>query len=415
MKPIIRRTGAVAILAASLWGGGCEEGRAPAADPLVRDSAGVRVVEYPGPPDTVDLLALSPEPIYAHGNREGHYPFQHIRAGRLLPGGGAVISDAANREVVLFAPDGSFDGVLAGAGEGPGDVGGGTTSLIVLGPDSILAQDALNAQFTLFAGGAPVRNTSLREHFRELLGTMAAGADSAGNPLLVTYGWPGESEPPPVDTWLRGHVIRLDLGTRVFDTLAAWDGMLNPAPGPVSPFLPDGSVAFTGQHFVQGRADTPELIWRRQDGAVSRIVRWHPDRRYPTAADWEAFLDRWRRVYDARDIAQSDRARLMRELRDRYQPDYDVPLPLWQDLVGDDEGRVWMADYQIDTGRQGASGYVIMGPDGQWLGRVEAPERIRILDVARGLLLAVVEDEMDAQSIVVYGVTGRKDRNSPPS
>jgi len=46
--------------------------------------------------------------------------------------------------------------------------------------------------------------------------------------------------------------------------------------------------------------------------------------------------------------------------------------------------------------------YTVISADGEWLGTVEAPPSLRILDVARGLVLGVELDEMDAESVVVY-------------
>ncbi len=44
----------------------------------------------------------------------------------------------------------------------------------------------------------------------------------------------------------------------------------------------------------------------------------------------------------------------------------------------------------------------------QELGQVETPPRFRILDVAGGLVLGVLRDEMDVENVVVYGF------DSPP-
>ena len=43
----------------------------------------------------------------------------------------------------------------------------------------------------------------------------------------------------------------------------------------------------------------------------------------------------------------------------------------------------------------------------EWLGHIEAPMRIRILDVAHGRVLGVVKHEMDVESVVVYELVSR--------
>ena len=69
----LQRLGSVALVVAfSACGGSGESGLA--ADFTVRDSAGVRIVEYEGTPAPTHSIALS-EPLYRHGYREGDYLF----------------------------------------------------------------------------------------------------------------------------------------------------------------------------------------------------------------------------------------------------------------------------------------------------------------------------------------------------
>ena len=54
----------------------------------------------------------------------------------------------------------------------------------------------------------------------------------------------------------------------------------------------------------------------------------------------------------------------------------------------------------------GAPPYTVISSDGEWLGKVEAPPRFRVLDVAAGLVLGVELDEMDVGSVAVYELIG---------
>ena len=49
---------------------------------------------------------------------------------------------------------------------------------------------------------------------------------------------------------------------------------------------------------------------------------------------------------------------------------------------------------------------MVISPNGEWLGRVDAPPDLRILDVAGGRVLGVLKDEMDVESVVVYELIG---------
>ena len=77
------------------------------------------------------------------------------------------------------------------------------------------------------------------------------------------------------------------------------------------------------------------------------------------------------------------------------------PLPLFGSPFADADGNVWLPSYRLAYPEEG-SPYIVISSEGEWLGRVEAPPRLRILDVAGGLVLGVLRDEMDVESVVVY-------------
>ncbi|MXV95316.1 MAG: hypothetical protein F4Z92_05475 [Gemmatimonadetes bacterium] len=79
------------------------------------------------------------------------------------------------------------------------------------------------------------------------------------------------------------------------------------------------------------------------------------------------------------------------------------PVPLFGTPFADADGNVWLPSYRPAYPEEG-SPYTVISPDGEWLGQVETPPRFRILDVTGGLVLGVLRDEMDVQSVVVYQV-----------
>ena len=96
------------LLALALAACGGRDGE-PAAEMLVEDSAGVRIVTYAGTPDSTPPFLFSAEPLYRHGSRPGDYLFQYIssfspRGGRFLPDGAAVISDAETSKWCSWDP-----------------------------------------------------------------------------------------------------------------------------------------------------------------------------------------------------------------------------------------------------------------------------------------------------------------------
>ena len=92
------------ILAAALAACGGDPGLTGEAQVQVRDSAGVRIVEYVSVPEVEPPFALAAEPLYRHGANPGDYEFQFVDAGRLFQDGSAIV--AWYSEVAVLSPDG---------------------------------------------------------------------------------------------------------------------------------------------------------------------------------------------------------------------------------------------------------------------------------------------------------------------
>ena len=116
------------------------------------------------------------------------------------------------------------------------------------------------------------------------------------------------------------------------------------------------------------------------------------------ALDTVASLGRMNcQVSDARleEIVQEDMS--------RYRAMIGQPLPLFGSPFADADGKVWLPSYRPAYPEEG-SPYTVISPGGEWLGQVETPPRFRILDVTGGLVLGVIRDEMDVESVMVYGL-----------
>ena len=378
----------------------CEADSPPASGSMVRDSAGIRIVEYEAAPEVASPFAFSPQPLYGYGAGLEDYTFQRIWRGVLLSDGSAAVADAANREIVLIDPDGTFRGLLAGPGDGPGEIDM-VRALLPAGDDSLLLEDAGNGRVTLFSGGTAVREVDMRFLNR---GLMVRGLDAGGQALMTSARYlPGFLEP-----WLEGHMVRFDMDAGAVDTVASYDWVPSEPPrgeGPRNPFGPVGLVAVAQGRFVYLRSDTPEIIWRNPDGTTHQILRWSPVPAYPDAEDWRVYASSLRaQLRPANPHIQSDEE--FDEFMARVLADYEVapnePLPLVSEIFGDREGRVWLGDWTADAPLNGVRRYSVLAPDGGWLGPVEVPQRVRILDVAGSWALGVFRDELGVESIVVY-------------
>lgn len=364
------------------------------------DSAGVRIVEYGGTPDSAPHFRFSAAPVYRHGSRPGDYEFQYIssfapRGGRFLPDGSAVIWDSGNMEVVLLGPDGALARILAGRGEGPGEVN--SAMPLVLSQDSIVIHDIRNRRFTLFVDGAPTRTFgAYHTHNLRLL-----GSDGTGGMLMATNSYPASTS---ASGWTTGYLVRYDVVEAVVDTAGSYEGLHRSAGQFSNPFQAEGSMAAATGRFVTGRTDTPELTWRLPDGSPSQVLRWKPERAHPTREHLDQFVEYYRRGLMRQGVPED----LLREAVLRFQASYrlvpDEPLPLYRAVLADSEGRLWLEEYEPGNLHDGIVRHTVIAADGTWLATVNAPERFIFLDDDADRVLGMAVDELGVQHVVVYGL-----------
>ncbi|MDZ7780791.1 MAG: hypothetical protein U5R14_12785 [Gemmatimonadota bacterium] len=367
--------------------------------PTFTDSAGVRIVGYDGMPEPVRTVALSEEPLFRHGHRDGDYPFQAIVQGALDGDGRAVVFDRGSQELVRVSTDGAIDTVLARSGQGPEEVTQ-VISVVPLDDRVILVQDRANGKIMrLEEGRLPESHSTMTvpEIGRRM---RLVGIDDGGSPLLITSAFNTGFEEP----WLQGHMARLDLAAMEADTVATYDlARRRPRSGPTNPFGHFGRAAVSGPSFVSARSDIPELTWRDPDGTVRQILRWAPEPRYPDEADWreftEGFTENMRRINPQ--MSQDEARQFAERQLERFELRTDEPYPLFADLRGDDQGRVWMGVFH-HGGMMGVPAYDLIASDGTWLGRLELPSGFRVLDVRDRRVLGVLPDELEVESVAVY-------------
>ena len=69
--------------------------------------------------------------------------------------------------------------------------------------------------------------------------------------------------------------------------------------------------------------------------------------------------------------------------------------PAYADLLVDPAGAVWLRPFRGMSEAGGPEHWLVLGPDGNWLGSVEIPEDFRLMDIGTDEILGVWTDEMD--------------------
>jgi hypothetical protein len=387
---------------------GCADaGETDDAPVTVFDSAGVRIVAFEGDP-YVSAPAIPVELVYRHGDGPSDYAFQYAAFGGLTGDGGAVVADLGNQEVVRIGPGAERAEHVARTGQGPGEVRQ-VSSVHVVGSDSVWVEDDGNAKIALFVDGAFERSVSTQGNatLTRSLGVADIGGD--GRFLMSTQSYRSTFEEP----WLAGHFVWFDPPTGRLDTVAAYDMALRRPERGINPFGPFGVATTTGDGFAHARSDRPAVTWRDRDGRVRQVVRWTPEHRYPSRADWDRFEARIRA--DLQRVNPQMGADELRSFVDDRVASYalqpDEPLPLFGRIHGEREGGVWLADFSVDAETIWPTRYQVLSSAGAWRGYVEFPGPLSLLDVRGELVLGAAMDAVGVQRIEVYRVrsvaTGR--------
>jgi len=354
----------VLVVGFSGCGGGSEDGETASIPVQIKDSAGVRIVEHAGMPDTTAPFRFAAEPRYRHGTGPGDYAFQRINPGSLFPNGSAIVSDLFNQALIVLSANGSSHEVLARRGEGPGDISY-VEATYALGPERLLAVDG--HRVIIFAGGSVERAVDIRN----TSGLGMKGISSPGQLLMATNSFTSDFEA----AWLAGHMARFDMETGALDTITSYDSRPRTPPGQQrNPILAWGWAAVAAGQFVYARSDLPQVTWRRpEDGTVTQIVRWQAE---ATPLTEESFEDIEAKLWAGHLIdhrGDASEAHLDEWTEGEmvfYRAVIGEPMPLFTAPCGDPEGRVWLAPYDPGGVGDEVPQYTVISGDGEWVGTV---------------------------------------------
>ncbi|MCA0375391.1 MAG: hypothetical protein LCH84_06965 [Gemmatimonadetes bacterium] len=371
--------------------------------PTVRDSLGVRVVEYPtlapmpsrsrrsaNPlPEGLDRLApafrLEPTPFLDIGGvrqREvEELDAQHPLLGAVVLASGVVV---VNDRVALkfFSADGRLLHVAGRRGRGPVEFQQ-TRSVCEVPGTGVLAFDLLDGRVSVWTE----RGAHLRTFAR--MGALAGGACGTRGEFAVARA----ETTKRLGTQLRVEHVMVDASGRVVRRL----GML-----PAAEFL-NGlqlapSVVPTADGIVVGAASVYELQWRRRDGTVRQIARLSAPVAAITAAEWRAHVEAT--VPRGGDPA-ARRARIARMLAQHPNGSF----PAFATVLVDPQERVWVQDYE------NATRWTVFRPDGTIVGRMTFAlpglgQQFRLLQVGADFVLVREDDDDGAAHIRAYRFRG---------
>lgn len=365
------------------------------ADVVVSDSAGVRIVESVRPAWTdTDAWHVSDTPVVRIGTVAGSEQAElfQVKDVDRLGDGRLVVTNQGMHELRVYSATGEFMHAVGREGRGPGEFMYPNRTWI--GPDDSLFVRAFQRLAVFDDTGSFVRATGLpgwspQDRFRD------------GTYLFVVI-------PPGLDRMEPGYfhpvnaLVKAGADGSAGDTLARVSGnelyrFESSAGGVASFFAPFGSprlAAAYGDSVITAAGIDFEVRLLDETGEFVRILRRSREREPVTGSD---VADLEQELLDAApDRTHPDRRRLVAEW---VYPEFK---PALDRLIVDSDGNIWARAYNVD--RSDVGEWSVFDPSGRWLGDVETPPRLEVMQVDGGHVVGVWVDELDVEHVHVYSL-----------
>lgn len=399
-------------IAAPLLVAACGDGSSGDSSLIVRDSAGIEIVESVAAASTSGApWRVSTAPILEIGAADGPDPYQLDRVSGVvrLSDGRIAVADGGSRRIRYYDESGRHIVDAGGSGGGPGEFEA-LSSVVLMPGDSVGGWDPGAKRLSIFdvdgQFGRAVTFDRVAGFSASLQGVFADGSVviSPGQDVQALMGLePGEYRRTVV-------YLRFAGDGALVDTVAAAQGpeMVAYREGasfgnrPVL-FGRDHHVTLAGDRFYAGDSDAFEIGVSASDGAPLRLIRRPGDPRPVTRAELEEAVRR----------AAEGQARSRRMLAERTGGELPEPdladfahretYPAFNQLLVDTEDNLWVQAYPPPgTERREWS---VFDPDGRWLGTLQTPEGLEIYQIGSDYLLGRWQDELDVHYVRMYRLT----------
>jgi len=396
----------------------------PAPGVIERDSAGIRIIENSTSAWGGDGWRLSDTPSVIIGQREGdeRYLFGWIGGGVVLGDGRIAVLDRLAGLIRVYSPEGTHIGDWGRTGEGPGEFTA-ATGLFPYRGDSVLVSGSLARRFHVFDHAGRfgrraaaqmrvsqwydlrdiVERGSIQVAFSccEFRTPLPAGAVLLSTPEMI----------PNTGSGMKRSTVLLAL---VPDTGGVADsvGVINggrylPGQGPGGlpsgfHFQPSPQIAMGPEGFFVTEGDSYSIGAYGASGQPIGIIRLAREPRPITeevrAVNENEIRDRILGFGDRLEGGSPEEL-IERALSAPYPPH----LPTFESLHVDPEGNIWAGQRRYGAGDDMTDFFVFAG-DGRYLGIVEVPARLSVLQVGTDFILAQSSDDLDVQYVLLYRI-----------
>jgi hypothetical protein len=375
-----------------------------AGGPVVRDSAGVQIVENTAPAwRDGEGWTVAAEPTVDIGVADGapEYQFGQVAGAVRLSDGRIVVADGQAKHLRFFDGAGVHLRTVGRNGGGPGEFQSLSRVLRLRG-DTVGAWDSRSDRFSVFdPRGEFVRARTLRAGEGRIL-SQADGAFADGSllmsPFMSLSFRPGTQVSR--DTFA---LLRYPADRDAADTLGRFAGsqvvsVVGPEDGgwavrSTVPFGPETFRTPRGDLVYVADSERFAVAVYGTDGTLRRVLR---AAREPEALTPEE-VARYKEEQLGRTEAGEDRAMTERLLAATPFPQTKSAFTA---MVVDAEGAVWLREHA--TSEDGPGRWTVFDTEGALLGTVETPAGVRVLEIGGDYLLGVWADDLDVQHVRLY-------------
>lgn len=374
-----------------------------------RDSAGIRIIENPRPPEGSRLeWRIGPEPTVSIGQVEGEEPYMlHLAMDATrLPDGRIVVANRGTDEVRVFDAFGTHLFTVGGAGEGPGEFRS-LWRVAAWSGDSIVAWGRVDRRYSIFDPQGGYRRSFVLETDETAPRERRFRNPVAVRPNGSIVAWSGQYG-DTADVEIRDGEGRLafSLGAHPHQEIvfARASGGISESTSAV--YSRELVTSLWGDLVVVAPNDRYELRAFRANGLLARIVRRGHEPRAPSEADRQIFIEERMAMYHSgRDplTGQPPPDDMLAMLREMVE---SIPLaatfPAFSEILTDDAGHLWVREYDFPGEERTAPLWTVFDPGGQVLGFIEIPPELRIHHIGEDYMLVHTRDELDVEYVQVW-------------
>lgn len=385
-------------------------GDARAAGPVVRDSAGVRIVENSAPLwKEGEEWRVAAEPSLDIGVVEGApaYQLDKVRGAVRLSDGRIVVANGGSKELRFFDAGGKHLASAGREGGGPGEFS--TLSWIGRGQgDSVLAWDFRSRRLSVFTARGEFARSVTPEGLELLVptpvGTFADGSFVTPGGLDFSSGERKEGEYRDSTVYLRFAAGGKQLGRLgPFGATENFRSQSGPGASLTSNVVFGRRTMLTlaGDRLYAGENGRYEIREYTPEGALRAVVRREHEPVAVNEEDVRRHFEEEDRESDLSGFPPAARAQLLKMKEEqRAKLPHRNSLPAYADVEADEAGNLWVEEYRKPG--DGQPRWSVFDPEGRWLGTVSTPAGLDIYQIGTDWILGRTEDELDVQHVRLY-------------